>query len=71
VTTHLIPATLAFMTDIADGTGFEGDSIPRFQVSHFWTNFIWSVRKHPALEVKMINLGQLFPRTHGQEPENE
>ena len=46
VTTHLILATLAFMTEIADSTGFKGDSVPRFQVGHFCANFIRSVRCH-------------------------
>ena len=45
-TTHFIPATLAFVTDITDSTGFKGDPIPRFQMGHFCANFVRSVRRH-------------------------
>lgn len=27
---HLVPANLAFVTEIADSAGFKGDPIPRF-----------------------------------------
>lgn len=45
-TTHFILATLAFVTEIADSAGFEGDPIPRFQVGHFCTNFFRNIRCH-------------------------